>query len=218
MNEIWTRLEEQLRIHTPGIAARLRPGVGEAQLAAFETEIGRRFPDDLRLSYLRHDGCEYVDKPPEVSVAGLLGHQEWMPLKRSLEEWREWQAMFNDDDPYFFGDDVDRSSWSKSRIRPWQTPPPSWLPLGQYVGLAERIFVDMLPGPVGRVGQIILVNPAARRGIEAASWGAYLAALTEGLEQGLVEMTTGDSVPYPRWTVIATGQPFQAPGFVLNCP
>jgi cell wall assembly regulator SMI1 len=218
MNNLWPRLEAQLRVHSPDLASRLRPGASAAEVAAYEAETGYALPASLRASYLRHDGCDYVDNFPDCSVEALLGLHQWMPLEKSVLEWRGWRDSFNEDDAYFFGDDLDRSSWSESRIRPWQTTPPSWLPLGKFLGFRERTFVDMNPGPLGHVGQIVLCNPADRTGIEAADWGSYLTALTEGLEQGRLEMGRGPSRFDNEWRDIATGQPFRAPGFVMNCP
>ena len=210
-NDLWPRLEAQLRVHAPDLASRLRPGAKEAAVAAYEAETGQRLPDDLRLSYLRHDGCDYLDKPGQYSSEGLLGWLQWLPLDESLEQWRFWNAMFNEADPYFYGGEDDSTPWSGMRIRPWTSPPPSWLPVGRFLGASPGIYVDTKPGPAGVAGQ--LVRADIDRRVEATGWRDYLAELTRGLEQGVLEMYADKLTERSYWRVIATGLDYEAPGF-----
>jgi cell wall assembly regulator SMI1 len=210
MNNLWPRLEAQLRIHAPDLASRLRPGASEAEIAAYEAETGQALPEELRLSYLRHDGCEYLDNAWRSSPEALLGWFQWQPLQESLKEWRSWQALFPDDEPYFCGDEQDTAPWAGRAIRPWSTTPPSCIPVGRFVGGSSRLFVDVLPGPAGAAGQIVLDDVGRR--IWANGWFAYLGELTLGLEAGLIQMYPDPNTGQSYWRVISTELDFRAPG------
>ena len=71
----------------------------------------------------------------------------------------------------------------------------------------------MLPTAEGCVGQLTFEQLASERWVESTSWGVYLLALTEGLEQGLLKMVDESSTMYARWCSVTTGEPFVAPGF-----
>ena len=213
---LWPRLETQLRIHAPDLASRLRPGASEAELEAYEAEIGWRLPDDLRTSYLRHGGCDYPYRQDGAFPSqALLGELQWMPVGESLEEWCSRDTAVNEGGPgpYFFGGEEDTSSWSGMRIRPWQAQPGSWIPVGRLLNFSDRLYVDMPPTPEGFIGQLIFERLASERRVESTSWGVYLLALTEGLEQGLIKMVDDKSTMHARWCSVATGEPFVAPGF-----
>ena len=140
MNDLWSRLEAQLHVHAPDLASRLREGASEAELEAYEAEIGWRFPDDLRTSYLRHDGCNYLYwNDGTFPSQALLGQLQWMPVGESLQKWRSRDTAVNegDPDPYFFGGEEDATSWSGMRIRPWQAQPESWIPVGRLLNFSD---------------------------------------------------------------------------------
>lgn len=216
VNDLWPRLEVQLRIHAPELTVRLRPGASEDELVEYESEIGRRLPEDLRRSYLRHDGCEYLDRPGKYSAEGLLGWYQWMPLNESMQEWRRWVVSRDSEDPYFSGSEEDAESWSGLRIRPWQDRPSSWIPVARMLGASPRLYVDLLPGPAGTNEQLIFVDWGAGMRVEATTWDTYLMALTEGLEQGTLEMFADPLVSRSYWRVIGTEEPFRAPGYARD--
>src|SRR3954453_19965177 len=52
----WRRIEAWLGEHLPILKLSLRPGISKRDLAKFEKLVGRRLPDDVRESWMIHDG------------------------------------------------------------------------------------------------------------------------------------------------------------------
>lgn len=180
-----TKLEAQLRLHCPELANRLRPPAARRQLDEVSRLVGQPLPDDVCAAYLWHDGA----------VAGGLSAPEWIgpPLFPSHGCWcsiesmlmfRQWDLVYFDslDEPYWHSHE--EFSWSELAIRPWKGAPPEWLHIG-CTGTEQRLYIDLAPGPKGTVGQMISWDGGDGLVI-APSLGAYLQALTEGLESGRV--------------------------------
>lgn len=184
MEDVWARLKRELTAHVPGLAASLRPGVTEAALGAFEEVINRRLPPDVREAYLQCDGQESAGGFLEVQNAlGLFGLYRWLSLSESLSIWQLNLGGFEEEEPYTCDDQ--RGAWNGWAIRPWTMPPPQWIPLAERRNPTMHLYVDLLPGPDGAVGQLVgedVHGPAIW--LEAASIRAYLTGLAEGLERG----------------------------------
>jgi cell wall assembly regulator SMI1 len=75
LERIWVRIETWLERHAPAIAKRFGRPAKAAEIAATERFLGVEFPDDIRESYLRHNGHP-----------SLMGGDEWL----SLEGIRCW--------------------------------------------------------------------------------------------------------------------------------
>jgi cell wall assembly regulator SMI1 len=213
--ELWIRLERQFERHAPDLAKRLRPGANEADLAEFEKLLGQHLPDDVRFAYLRHDGCTYAD------ALGLFnGNSTWVPIKDAINDWNdicesiEGSAMadvcaFDESDPL----------WETVAIRPFDYPPKEWIPLAQ--GSGRPIFIDLLPGNTGTLGQIIgqyVHSGSGDTWVVASSFRNYLLELLTGLESGsLIPMNeVGTNLYY--WGNTKTNEPFQATSFLSVYP
>ena len=211
MDDFWPRLEAQLQEHAPDLFARLRPGASEAQLVAYEAASGQNLPANLRTAYLRHDGCNYVYRNGGYSPGALLGRCEWIPLADSLAQWETWNRNFDEADPYFYGSDIE--GWDGLKIRPWQSPPPTWIPVGKYLGYPISLYIDLSPGPIGTPEQLIGQDTSGHTTwVEAVSWEAYLRSLTEGLERGSIDWVLDEDSDAWRWRSVATGELFTGPG------
>ncbi|MEU7936791.1 hypothetical protein [Microbispora bryophytorum] len=57
VNRQWRRMERWLKAHAPRTYASLNGPAGHVLLAKAEARLGRRIPDSLRASLLRHDGA-----------------------------------------------------------------------------------------------------------------------------------------------------------------
>ncbi len=117
------RLDELLAERLPGMAAALRPGAGERELAAFEAEFGRVLPAEFRELYRWHDGTDFV------GYHSLPGIGHWRLLFMLPDRCLEWQA-----------------SWDLG-FDPW------WIPLtvedyGQTVHAIDAGGVPDAPAPV----------------------------------------------------------------------
>ena len=77
--ESWHWIEAWLGEHLPILKLSLRPGISKRDLAKFERLIGRPLPDDVRESWMIHDGqrpIPYLPDAVEYSVEdddALLG-------------------------------------------------------------------------------------------------------------------------------------------------
>lgn len=195
MTELWDRLERQLKIRAPELAASLRPGVSEFALTVFEEEIRQRLPDDVREAYLRHDGC---DHKWDENAAGLFSDTQWLPLNEVREAWQWNSGGFDEADPYFY--EVDDGGWEKLPVRPWQYPPPQWIPIGKRMGIACLLYVDMLPGPVGTASQLVCQDfSSVSTSVLCRGFAEYLQYLVTGLEIGDIQVDTVPHTQLRRW-------------------
>ncbi|GIH60446.1 hypothetical protein [Microbispora siamensis] len=58
VNQAWDRVERWLGAHASATLRKLKFGADPQDLARWEADHGRRLPDDLYVSYLRHDGAD----------------------------------------------------------------------------------------------------------------------------------------------------------------
>jgi internalin A len=193
---LWEKLEHQLSLNVPKLQQRLRPPSSLEQIQLFESKTNLVLPDDLRNAYLRHDGCEF-DGASQGHV-GFFGDIEWLSLSDSLERQQSNWQFFNEDDPYFYG--PDDGEWDNLPIRPWQGPPTYWVPVGKCYHCAIDIYADLMPGPTGRVGQLVIQNiHGMSTGVLADSWTSYVEWLINGLENRTLNMVTQPDSSIRRW-------------------
>lgn len=77
VNQAWDRIERWLGAHASATLRTLKFGAEPQGLARWETTHGRRLPDDLYASYLRHDGADGkpgagFQLPPSYTLLGVL--------------------------------------------------------------------------------------------------------------------------------------------------
>ncbi|MEV4294836.1 SMI1/KNR4 family protein [Microbispora rosea] len=77
VNQAWDRIERWLGAHASATLRKLKFGADPQNLAGWETNHGRRLPDDLYVSYLRHDGADGnlgagFQLPPSYGLLGLF--------------------------------------------------------------------------------------------------------------------------------------------------
>jgi cell wall assembly regulator SMI1 len=214
--ELWKRLEKQLSIHAPKLLASLRPGVDEASLLAFEDQLGQKLPEDIRFAYLRHDGCSYID----LDALGLFNSCRWLPIEESLDEWGSMcesieglstaeVCSFDESDPL----------WSEVAIRPFIAPPKQWIPFGE--GSGRPIFIDLLPGNSGHIGQIIgqyIHGGSGDTWVIASSFNNHLNDLLSGLEQGRLEPMNHVGTTTGYWGNRKTKEVFKSASYLSVYP
>jgi cell wall assembly regulator SMI1 len=203
MTEVWHRLEAQLALKYPSILHSLRPSASSAQVEAYEELTGYALPIDVRDSYLIHDGVTPMIPAPDAPR--LLSYFDWGHLQRCADLWKLHAEVEDHEFPSFaFTEEEDPSSWQNACLRPWEGIPPTWLPIGQ-AGDSSRffVFVDVLPGPRGRIGQIGEFGEVSAS-LMAPSFRGYLEGLTVGLCSNQVTY-----VLKPRgWRYVADGRYF----------
>lgn len=142
MGTHWTRIER--RIAELGCEADmgLRAGAATDQIAALERHLGVELPQTLRDFYEVHDGQDGF---------GLALGQQLLPLSEIRRHWDAWRSIEKSAGHVDWTRSMD--SYPAGFIKPMYSNP-GWIPLtsdaaGNHIGL------DMDPGPLGAVGQVI---------------------------------------------------------------
>jgi cell wall assembly regulator SMI1 len=172
MDQVWERIEAWLAANIPSITAGLNPPASSRELIKTERLLGLRFPEDLRQSYLRHNGqCGRSH--------GLFTGNPWYPLEEVRNDWQMRQDKL--DSGEFKGE---RSCADGVTVRTdwWH---PRWIPI-TYMD-CERHYVDLAPGPEGRVGQVVGVwHDGWARAVVAGSFREWLTDFANDLETGWI--------------------------------
>ncbi|MEV0201789.1 SMI1/KNR4 family protein [Nonomuraea sp. NPDC050691] len=162
----WRRIERWLETNAPRSRRTLAGPAEPAAVAAVEARMGRRFPDDLRASLLRHDGTLAVK---DTWGFGFLGHVT-VSAQEMLDTWR---GLCDIDDEDYGGTKSDpRSEWWDGRM----------LPIG-YDGVGNHLVVDSVKRDVGETDHEGSMS-FAPGGVRIRSYHALLKAVADALEQG----------------------------------
>ncbi|ANY08759.1 SMI1/KNR4 family protein [Pseudonocardia sp. HH130630-07] len=139
----------------PG-AANTRPPAGPSEVAAAEQVFGRPFPDELRATYLLHDG-QWNDHPrspgykPERMTSLFPATYRMLPLAEAAAQYRDWlqvvEMVGHEHVTVRAGDPVRAHYWD-----------PGWWPLAVDGG-GNALVVDTVPEPGGDPGQIVVAGP-----------------------------------------------------------
>ena len=173
MDEIWTRIETWLTAHAPAVAAGLNPPATAEMIAETERFLGVELPDDVRMSYSRHNGQD----------GGPYLFDGWMYLSLGdvRSEWTGWKELLECGD---WDDNDGNSDGSITRSHFWI---PAWIPL-THDGCNNHHCLDLAPGPQGRLGQIIHIwHDDATRRVVATDFYEWLADIADKLEAGEVD-------------------------------
>ena len=201
MDRLWSRIETWLAANAPALAAGFNPPATERNFAETEPFLGVRLPEDVRLSYLRHNGHW-----------SLFGGWEWYSLERVRYDWACWKGLL--DAGRFTGmqSDVDglriRKDW-------WN---PAWIPLFYFEG--DNLLLDLAPGPQGTAGQILeLWRDHTMRPVAAANFTELLTDFADDFEAGwmVVCKETGelDRLEWVRATLTRRGGRFRQKGWAV---
>ncbi|HEX8693753.1 MAG TPA: SMI1/KNR4 family protein [Longimicrobium sp.] len=171
MDEVWRRIEAWLAAHAPAIAAGLNPPASAGEIDETERFLGVRLPDDVRASYLRHDG-QSQDSP------WMMNGWEWLSLTRIRDEWKVWKDVLDSGAFAAIESDAD----GVSVRRDWWNP--AWIPV-TYSGCGDHHCLDLAPGPRGISGQVIeMWHDEGARPVVADGFGAWLSQFADDLEAG----------------------------------
>lgn len=123
----------------------LRPPATEAQIAAAESVLGVRFPDDYRASLLVHDG-----QSDDAQVSWLPYAQRLGSLESLVKCWQDDRSMFSEPDEKFFDDD---DKVEQTHLHPKHIPI-----AGSAYWDYDRLMLDYAPGSSGTEAQVIARN------------------------------------------------------------
>lgn len=131
-------------VHVPGLRRSLRAGASAELLRSVED------PSDVHELYRLYDGQDCSS----VLVRGLVYGLPLLPIEEAREEWASWQRLLETDPDL----DEDCAEFMTS-LPPGAIEPHyiyrGWFPLTSD-GYGNHLGVDLLPGPTGTRGQVIL--------------------------------------------------------------
>jgi cell wall assembly regulator SMI1 len=176
--ESWKRLESWYGAHLPELLALLRPGCSPEELASFEKEFRLALPDDVKASFLIHDGQQLHTSP------GAIAGQPFDSLDRIRHNfgfWRELCADAEQADHVLLESQYD-TSFPIDAIQ-CENATPYWIPLGDWDGNCYGI--DLNPGPNGVVGQVInFGRDEENKYVLALTWAHFLEDIADEFEAG----------------------------------
>lgn len=171
----------------------LDPPATEADLAAVESRLGRRLPEDVRALYLLHDGQHQYSFQDQRVAFGLFGEGNLLPLASVVAKWDGYARASATPGP-----DVGATSDPEGFIRDRYFDL-GWVPLA-HDGGGNFIGVDLAPGPNGTVGQVITYGrDDTDHHVIAPSVLSYLEQLVALLDAGYAEPGEGIEEDDPGW-------------------
>lgn len=175
---VLARLDAWYAAHLSPARYSFNPPAADAQLDAFERQVGLELPRAYRQLYRWHDG-EDDDRWGHIYGLPLL------PLQEAAAQWQAWTRTL----AYFKGNRylVPAGSWPEGAVDPAYINP-RWIPL-THDGSGNHIGLDFDPWPGGRVGQIILFGRDEDvKIVLAQSLGSFLEWIAGLLEHGNVRL------------------------------
>mgnify|MGYP001076588802 CR=1 FL=1 len=171
MDSTWERIEKWLQANAPEAYAGLNQPATEEEIAEAEQVLGITLPQDVRRSYLRHNGQAY-------EAPWMFYDWEWLSLDQICDEWRTWKDLLDGGD----FDNIESEADGRQVRGDWWNP--AWIPL-TFSGSGDHHCLDLAPGPEGTSGQIIeMWHDEGERPVVAASFGEFLVKYAEALETG----------------------------------
>lgn len=131
-----------------------KKGASEDRLAAFETEMDVRLPEDFREFYKCKDGSGYAF---HILYPGNAETEECTPFyMMSLDEIRETKQYFCERDEklseYYSAEEISKLD---PEIKPYLFHKP-WIPFATMAGGSLYLMLDFDPSEQGSYGQIIM--------------------------------------------------------------
>lgn len=171
MREVWARIEAVLRASAPDRDAALPAGASPKTLDLAEECLGFALPEEVRESYLVHDGSGDADIMPHTAY-GLIGVPH-LSLSDAIRDRQMWLGFLDE------GGFREPSPRGPIR-RDWWNP--RWLPV-TWDGGGDHLCIDLDPAPGGVPGQVIYFShEEGPLEVVADGWREYLERYALDLE------------------------------------
>ena len=157
VRQAWDRIEQWFSKNVPSALENMGEPATQAQLDACEQALGVTLPDDVRASYMIHNGIKDENNP------GLFSSWDvFLSLDQVIENWKicvdiAKQFGGNDDTPDAWRTQAEEKIiFIKGSVKP--LPGSScWIPITNMNGDVLR-YLDFDPAPGGTPGQVIEVD------------------------------------------------------------
>jgi cell wall assembly regulator SMI1 len=169
--DCWQIIDGWLQKNAPQVFATLNTGSTQAEIAETEALLGIHFPQEVRESYLCHNG-------QHTENWALFEMGAWIPLKKIVIERQRWSDLSAASSSEDLANNVEVGKSQKVLPYYWHQ---QWIPL-TFEGQGDSLCVDLSPDNKGTIGQLIAVyNEDWRRPVIAKSLGVYLNNLVKKL-------------------------------------
>lgn len=181
--QVWQRITTCLGEHAATL--KLRDGASEAEIARVEAAIGVELPADYKAWLRLHDGEDHVDG----RVEWLPAYGRLLPIGDTLERWTDEQEWVEaDDEGMGYAQDDDR-------ILCVVRHPKRIVIAGNLYGDGDNTYLDLIPGPSGTVGQVIVATTECDFEVVGTSFLDFLQRLASACEAGTLSVSTGEDSP-----------------------
>lgn len=166
---VWKRIEQWMKANVSKAKRKawFPRGASESEIAKAEAIIGLSLPEEVRASYLIHNGSG------EIGNDGFL-----LSLEEIQEEWSLYKELLDN------GTFEDITTWIKGPVKEeWFNP--KWIPLTHHDS-GDCVSLDMDPAVGGVVGQVIDMphELGSGRTVLKSSFLKWLAKFAKELESG----------------------------------
>jgi cell wall assembly regulator SMI1 len=169
VSDLWKRIIAWFSINVPANLCSFGQGVSEEELASAESKMRVRLPDDVRESYLLHNGMGRID---------FFDAHKLLTLEEVVCAWKMSESALEYLELEGYENTIDSTSEDLVKNRMWNL---LWIPI---MGADEdKVLIDLDPGPSGIVGQLIETcgGPPLRL---ANSFRDFLSQYASDLESG----------------------------------
>lgn len=170
MEESWNRLKEWLAANWPEALDNLAAPATDSQIAALESQLGAKLPEDFVACLKVHNG-------QSNAFGDLFEGGEFLSTEGIMDQWNVWQDLLKAHT--FDGIKSEpqpgiKNDWWNSR----------WIPF-TYDGSGNHYCLDLDPAESGRSGQIITMwHDASERELLAPSFAQWFDDFVKGILSG----------------------------------
>jgi cell wall assembly regulator SMI1 len=178
MQSIWIRIEKWLGENAPHILNTLQPGATETEISELEARLSICFPEDVRASYLIHNGQSDEGE-------GFLYGYELLPLESIYRAWEINQEInqkirkIQEEEVY-----AQTPGEVKENIVQEDDLNSLWIPLATDIS-GDHYCLDLSPEPKGSLGQMIRLDYEQDvYPVLAPSFHVWMEQFADALESG----------------------------------
>lgn len=173
VKDAWTAVERSL-----GDAAgslKLRPPTTAARITKAEKKLKVSLPEDYKAWLTLHDGEDHSDERIEWMPAG----GRLLPLDTTLERWEEEQE---------YAQEADEDTQDDDRILNVVRHPKRIVIAGNQWGDGDNTYLDLIPGPKGTPGQVIVATTECDFEVVGTSFVDFLERCAAAISAGVLSV------------------------------
>ena len=165
----WKRIEKWLAENAPPLAGRLGKPATLGTIFRTEKALGVELPDDVRASYMVHNGTGDMNLFPSA---------DYLSLEGMVFQYKSWKQLVEEGT---FGDEVSSPEGPIRTVHYHLR----WIPVSHNGG-GDHTLIDLAPAKGGKVGQLIdFSHETGPERVAARSMTEYLSGVAAVLEAGV---------------------------------